>query len=152
MCIIFFGVMIMNDEKYMDIALQEATKAFKKEEIPVGAVIVKNGKVISKAFNKKNKSNKVKDHAEILAIDKANRKLHNWRLEDCEIYITLEPCPMCASAIEQARIGRIITGAVNKNKEAADISSAILANKEWKKEVNKEKCTELINDFFRNKR
>ena len=100
-----------NKEKYMKAALKEAQKAYNLLEIPVGAVIVKNGKVISKAFNKKNKSNKVKDHAEILAIDKANRKLHNWRLEDCEIYITLEPCPMCASAIEQARIGRIITGA-----------------------------------------
>ena len=125
----------MNDELYMDIALQEAKKAYKKEEIPVGAVIVKNGKVISKAYNRKNKSNRVKDHAEIIAIDKANRKLRNWRLEDCEIYITLEPCPMCASAIEQARIKRIITGAVNKNKETRQISEAILIERESKKDV-----------------
>ena len=142
----------MNDEKYMDIALQEAIKAYKKEEIPVGAVIVKNGKVISKAYNKKNKSNRVKDHAEILAIDKANRKLRNWRLEDCEIYVTLEPCPMCASAIEQARIKRIITGAVNKNKETAKISENILEEKEWKKEIAVEKCTTIINEFFKKKR
>ena len=142
----------MNDEKYMDIALQEAKKAYKKEEIPVGAVIVKNGKVISKAYNKKNKSNRVKDHAEILAIDKANRKLRNWRLEDCEIYVTLEPCQMCASAIEQARIKRIITGAVNKNKETAKISENILKEKEWKKEIAVEKCTTIINEFFKKKR
>lgn len=142
----------MNDEKYMDIALQEALKAYKKEEIPVGAVIVKNGKVISKAYNKKNKSNRVKDHAEIIAIDKANRKLRNWRLEDCEIYITLEPCPMCASAIEQTRIKRIVTGAVNKNNETSKISEEILKGKEWKKEVEIEKCTNLINNFFKNKR
>ena len=141
MCIIFFGEMLMNDEKYMDIALQEAIKAYKKEEIPVGAVIVKNGKVISKAYNKKNESNRVKDHAEILAIDKANRKLRNWRLEDCEIYVTLEPCPMCASAIEQARIKRIITGAVNKNNETAKISENILREKEWKKEMAVEKSS-----------
>ena len=152
MCIIFFGEKFMNDELYMDIALQEAKKAYKKEEIPVGAVIVKNGKVISKAYNRKNKSNRVKDHAEIIAIDKANRKLHNWRLEDCEIYITLEPCPMCASAIEQARIKRIITGAVNKNKETRQISEAILIERESKKEVLEEKCSNLLNEFFKNKR
>ncbi len=142
----------MNDEKYMDIALLEAKKAYKKEEIPVGAVIVKNGKVISKAYNKKNKSNKVKDHAEILAIDKANRKLRNWRLEECDIYITLEPCPMCASAIEQSRIKRIVTGAVNKNNETAKISEAILEGKEWKKEIKSKECTEIINNFFKKKR
>ena len=152
MCIIFFGEMLMNDEKYMDIALQEAKKAYKKEEIPVGAVIVKNGKVISKAYNKKNKSNRVKDHAEILAIDKANRKLRNWRLEECEIYVTLEPCPMCASAIEQARIKRIITGAVNKNKETVKISENILKGKEWKKGIAVEKSTTIINEFFKKKR
>ena len=152
MCIIFFGEKFMNDELYMDIALQEAKKAYKKEEIPVGAVIVKNGKVISKAYNRKNKSNRVKDHAEIIAIDKANRKLRNWRLEDCEIYITLEPCPMCASAIEQARIKRIITGAVNKNKETRQISEVILAEKENKKEVLEDECSNLLNEFFKNKR
>ena len=81
----------MNDEYFMSLAIKEAKKAFKKDEIPVGAVIVYKGKVISKAYNKKNKSNRVKDHAEILAIDKANKRLRNWRLEDCEIYITLEP-------------------------------------------------------------
>jgi tRNA(adenine34) deaminase len=142
----------MNDELYMDIALQEAKKAYKKEEIPVGAVIVKNGKVISKAYNRKNKSNRVKDHAEIIAIDKANRKLRNWRLEDCEIYITLEPCPMCASAIEQARIKRIITGAVNKNKETRQISEVILTERENKKEVLEDECSNLLNEFFKNKR
>lgn len=142
----------MNDELYMELALQEAQKAYKKEEIPVGAVIVKNGKVICKAYNKKNKSNRVKDHAEMLVIDKANRKLKNWRLEECDIYITLEPCPMCASAIEQARIKRIITGAVNKNIETSQISNEILKGKEWKREVKTTKCTSLINNFFKNKR
>lgn len=142
----------MKDEYYMNIAIKEAQKAYKKDEIPVGVVIVKNDKIVAKGYNKRNKSNKVKDHAEIIAIDKANRRLRNWRLEDCEIYITLEPCPMCASAIEQARIKRIITGAVNKNNETNNISSEILKNKEWTKGVQKELCTKLLNDFFKNKR
>lgn len=142
----------MKNEIYMEMALKEAKKAYKKDEIPVGAVIVKNGKVISKAYNKKNKSNRVKDHAEMIAIDKANRKLKNWRLEDCEIYITLEPCPMCASAIEQSRIGKIITGAVNKNVETSTISNKILKEKEWHREIKQEECTSLIERFFREKR
>lgn len=152
MCIIFFGEMLMKDEIYMEMALQEAKKAYKKEEIPVGAIIVKNGKIICKAHNKKNRSNRVKDHAEMLVIDKANRKLRNWRLEECEIYITLEPCPMCASAIEQARIKRIVTGAVNKNEDTKQISETILKGKEIKKGVKEKECTSLINNFFKNKR
>jgi len=142
----------MKDEIYMEMALQEAKKAYKKEEIPVGAIIVKNGKIICKAHNKKNRSNRVKDHAEMLVIDKANRKLRNWRLEECEIYITLEPCPMCASAIEQARIKRIVTGAVNKNEDTKQISETILKGKEIKKGVKEKECTSLINNFFKNKR
>ena len=142
----------MKDEYYMNIAIKEAQKAYKKDEMPVGVVIVKKDKSVAKGYNKRNKSNKVKDHAEIIALDKANRRLRNWRLEDCEIYITLEPCTMCASAIEQARIKRIITGAVNKNNETNNISSVILKNKEWTKGVQKELCTKLLNDFFKNKR
>jgi len=142
----------MKDEIYMEMALQEAKKAYKKEEIPVGAIIVKNGKIICKAHNKKNRSNRVKDHAEMLVIDKANRKLRNWRLEECEIYITLEPCPMCASAIEQDRIKRIVTGAVNKNEDTKQISETILKGKEIKKGVKEKECTSLINNFFKNKR
>ena len=142
----------MNDEYFMSIALKEAKKAFKKDEIPVGAIIVYKGKIIAKGYNKKNKSNRVKDHAEIIAIDKANKKLKNWRLEDCDIYITLEPCPMCASAIEQCRIKRLITGAVNKNKETNKISSQILHNKCWTKGVQEEECTKMLNEFFKLKR
>lgn len=142
----------MNDELYMEIAIKEANKAYKEEEIPVGAIIVKDGKVLTKAYNKKNKSNRVIDHAEILAINKANQKLKNWRLEDCEIYITLEPCPMCASAIEQSRIQRIITGAPNKNIETKDMSEKILKNIEWKKNVKDNQCIEIINKFFKTKR
>lgn len=142
----------MNDEKYMKIALKEAKKAMDKDEIPVGAVIVKDNKVIAKAYNTRNMSNRVVDHAEIIAINKANKKLNNWRLEDCEIYITLEPCPMCASAIEQSRIKRIVTGAVNNNLETRQISCDILKKINWVKNCCAEECSNLINIFFNNKR
>lgn len=142
----------MNDELYMNVALKEAKKALKKEEIPVGAVIVKDGKIIAKAYNKRNKSNKVKDHAEIIAISKANKKLKNWRLVGCEIYVTLEPCPMCASAIEQSRVKRIITGAVNKNIQSKKITDQILKDKKITSNVKEEECTKVLNDFFKKKR
>ena len=99
----------MENSHYMKEALKEAQKAYEKGETPIGAVIVKNNEIIARAHNLTETLNDCTAHAEILAIDKANRKLRNWRLEECEIYITLEPCPMCASAIEQARIKRIIT-------------------------------------------
>ena len=138
--------------KYMMIAYKEAKKANKKNEIPVGAVIVKNGKIISKAYNKKNKTNRVIDHAEILAITKANKKLKNWRLDNCEIYITLEPCPMCASAIEQARISKIYTSASNNNEKNSNISNSILNNTNWTKDVDSKNSTSIIKNFFKNKR
>lgn len=148
----FFWRIIMNDEKYMDIAIKEAKKALKKEEIPVGAVIVKDGKVIAKAYNKRNKSNKVKDHAEIIALSKANKKLKNWRLLGCDIYITLEPCPMCASAIEQSRVRRIITGAVNKNIQMKEVTDQILKEKRITTNIKEQECTGLLNEFFKKKR
>ena len=95
-------------EKIMKIALKNAKKALKHDEVPVGAVIVKNNKIISQAYNKKEKTKNVINHAEIIAISKACKKLKTWRLDDCEIYITMEPCMMCSGAIEQARIKKII--------------------------------------------
>ena len=142
----------MNYNKYMDIAIKEAKKAFNNDEIPVGAVIVKDDKVISKAYNQRNKTNQVIDHAEIIAIKKANKKLGNWRLEDCAIYITLEPCPMCASAIEQSRIKNVFTGAVNKNIETKRITDEIFKNIKVISNIKEKECSNLINNFFNNKR
>lgn len=142
----------MNDEYFMMMAYEEAKKAINKEEIPVGAIIVKNDKVIAKAHNKKNKTNRIIDHAEILAIKKANRKLHNWRLDDCVMYITLEPCPMCASAIEQSRIKKIVTGANNYNDNYNKITKEILKSINWNKSILHKECSKLINDFFSKKR
>ena len=91
-------------EKYMKLALKEAYKAFDKDEVPIGALIVLDGKVIARAHNLREKKQISTAHAEILAIEKACKKLGTWRLENCELYVTLEPCPMCAGAIIQSRI------------------------------------------------
>ena len=88
----------------MEVATLLGCKAMQKEEIPIGAVIVKNGKIISCGYNKREKTQIATHHAEILAIEKACKKLHSWRLDDCDMYVTLEPCPMCAGAILNARI------------------------------------------------
>ena len=102
---------IKQDEYYMKLAIEEAKKAFELDETPIGAVIVYKDKVIGKACNRRNTDKNALAHAEILAIDEACKSIGDWRLEECTIYITLEPCPMCAGAIVQARIPRVIFGA-----------------------------------------
>ena len=94
-------------EKFMKEALKEARKAYEKDEVPVGAVIVKDGKIIARAHNLKETKKFATCHAEILAIEKASKKLDAWRLEDCEMYVTLEPCSMCAGALIQARLKKV---------------------------------------------
>lgn len=105
------------EEKFMNEALKEARKAYEKLEIPVGAVIVKNGKIISRAHNLKETKQTATAHAEILAIQKANKKLNNWRLIDCDMYVTLEPCSMCMGAIVSSRIKNIYIGTLDQKKE-----------------------------------
>ena len=100
-----------NNEKYMALALKEAEKAFNKNEVPVGCVIVKDDKVIARAHNLRQTKKSVLGHAEILAIEKASKKLNSWILEDCTIYVTLEPCPMCAGTILQARLDKLVYAA-----------------------------------------
>ena len=142
----------------MDTALNEARKSLKKDEVPIGAVIVKNNKIIAKGHNMREKRKNALLHAEIVAINKACKKLKDWRLENCEIYITLEPCPMCAGAIANARIKKIIYGA--KEKTSNDnlcekiLTSARLNHKcEIIQDVEYEKqCSEILTDFFRKKR
>lgn len=105
------------EEKFMNEALKEARKAYEKLEIPVGAVIVKNGKIISRAHNLKETKQTATAHAEILAIQKANKKLNNWRLINCDMYVTLEPCSMCMGAIVSSRIKNIYIGTLDQKKE-----------------------------------
>ncbi len=140
------------NEKFMDIALLEAKKAFKKEEIPVGCIIVKNNKIISKAHNKKNKTNRIIDHSEIIAITKANKKLKNWRLEGCDLYVTLEPCPMCASAIEQARINNVYTIAANNDTNNNEIITKIFKNTNFIKYDGNKESELLLKKFFLKRR
>lgn len=135
-------------EKYMNIAIKLAQKASKKGEIPVGAVIVKNGKIISKAYNQKELKKDCTKHAEIIAIQKASKKLKNWRLIDCEMYITMEPCMMCTGAIEQSRISKIIYAVENPN---CGCSNQI-QNVEIVKGICEEKSKKMVQEFFKKKR
>ena len=136
------------NEYYMQLAIKEAKKALKHGEVPVGAVIVKNNKLISRGYNKKEKTKNVTKHAEMIAISKACKKIKNWRLDDCEIYITMEPCMMCSGAIEQSRIKKIIYGTKNANYgythnlKKIKIVSNIYENE----------CKELIQSFFKKRR
>lgn len=148
---------IMN-EKFMLMAIEEAKKAVMMGEVPVGAVIVKNDIVIAKAYNKKEKLNCVTKHAEILVVEKAAKKLKNWRLNGCDLYVTLEPCPMCASAIKQARINHVYYGLSNSDKK-----NNLLLNLIFKKDFSNpgvsyscgyfsKDIKMMMNNFFKNQR
>ena len=138
-------------EKYMKIALKEAEKAKKHNDVPVGAVIIKNNKIISRGHNKRELTKKVTKHAEIVAIERACRKLRSWHLEGCEIYITVEPCTMCYGAIEQARINKIIYGIDN---EKFGYFSKNNTNKKMliEKGILKKECENIMKEFFIKKR
>lgn len=153
----FIGVIHMN-LKYMELAFNEADRAYKRGEVPIGAVIVKNDKIIAKAYNNKEKHGCAVNHAEILAIIKASKKIHNWRLEDCDIYVTLDPCPMCASAIKQARIKNVYSALENKDennqKIILDIFKADRVNSSvnFISKLSVEKSEALLQKFFSNRR
>ena len=142
------------DIKYMKMAYNEAIKAFNKNEIPVGCVVVKDDLVIARAHNLREIKNMVNAHAEMLAIAKANRKINSWRLDDCDIYVTLEPCPMCFGAIIQARFKNLYFGAYDK-KTGACGSVLNLGDYKFNHKVNvvggimEKECSELICDFFK---
>ena len=114
----------MNEEYYMNIAYKEALKAYKKKEIPVGAIIVKNNKIISKAHNDRQKRFNILGHAQIKSILKAEKKLKDWRLDDCEMYVTLNPCKMCKMLISESRLKKVIylseNDKNNKNQEKSN--------------------------------
>lgn len=136
------------NEYYMNLAVKEAIKALKYNEVPVGAIIVKDNKVIAKAHNKKETKNDVTKHAEMIAISKACRKMKNWRLDNCEIYVTMEPCMMCSGAIEQSRINKIVYGVKNENCGYTDK----LKNIEIISQVCENTCKELVQSFFKKRR
>ena len=146
------------DEKYMRLAIREAKKAELIDEVPIGCVIVKNDKVIARGFNHRENKRMVISHAEIEAINKANKKLGAWRLDDCELYVTIEPCIMCAGAIIQGRIKRVIFGANDYKGGAFGTSIDVLSSSninhhpEAIKGVLQEECSSLISNYFKNKR
>lgn len=147
----------MNKE-FMLLAISEAKKAFKSGEVPVGAVIVKNNKIVVKAHNLKETNNNPLHHAEILAIEKATELLKNWRLSNCDMYVTLEPCVMCAGAILNSRIKNLYFGAYDINYGACFSNDNIfLTNKNICHTsvyggIMEEECKKIIGDFFKNLR
>lgn len=143
--------------EYMNLALKEAEKALKVEEVPVGVIIVRDGLIIAKAHNKKVKSKSVLDHAEIIALMKATKKLNDWRLDGCDMYVTLEPCPMCASAIQQSRIKKVYIGTKSNFKTNGEIMANIFDNNEFYHHVDHEyvndyRCEKILKDFFKSVR
>lgn len=142
----------------MEEAIALAEKALSKGEVPIGAVIVHNGKIIASGFNKREKTKNALHHAEIIAIDKACRKMKSWRLEDCTMYVTLEPCPMCAGAIANARISKVFYGAEEKTSDdhlfEQILTSTRLNHKcEFEQLAQyKQKCATLLSNFFKENR
>lgn len=132
----------------MQAAFLEAKKAFLEDEIPVGAVLVKNNKILAKAHNEKERQKNVVAHAEILVIQKANKILHNWRLLDCELYVTLKPCKMCMNAISQSRIKKLFYVLENKNFYSDTNVTEIKINNN----IMKEKVEKIFFNFFAKKR
>jgi len=145
-------------EKFMKIAINESKKALKYGEVPIGAVIVQNGKVLSKAFNRRENSQIATHHAEILAIEKACKKLRSWRLDNADIFITLEPCYMCAGAILNARLKRVFFGAFDTNSDDKKLLYQIFKDKRLNHKceivggILENECKKTLSDFFKSKR
>lgn len=144
-----------NKEKFMKEALKEAQKAYNKLEVPVGVVIVKDNKIISRAYNQKEEKNNPIKHAEIIAIEKACKKLNNWRLNECDMYVTLEPCSMCAGAIINSRIRKIYIGTSEPNSGACGSKLNLLQEYKFETKVEiendvlKEECQNILKSFFK---
>lgn len=145
----------MTDEHFMRAALKEAKKASGIGEVPIGCVIVREDKIIARGYNRRMTDRNTISHAEVLAIKKACKKLGDWRLEDCTLYVTLEPCPMCAGAILQARIPRVVFGCRNKKAGSAGSvlnlfqTDGLNHRVETKEGVLMETCAEMMRAFFR---
>lgn len=144
-----------NREQFMKSALKEAKKAYGKLEIPVGAVIVKDGKIIARGYNIKEEKNDTTKHAEIIAIQKASKKLQSWRLNGCEMYVTLEPCSMCAGAIINSRISKLYIGAMDEKTGACGSVLNLLNDYKFNHRVDveygimQEECGNILKTFFK---
>jgi len=142
-------------DKFMKEAIKEAKKAYAKLEVPIGAVIVKNGKIIARGHNQKEEKADTTMHAEIIAIKKASKKIGAWRLNGCEMYVTLEPCPMCAGAIINARLDKIYIGTMDEKNGACGSVTNVLEEYKQNYSVQKEEgiyqkeCEEIVKKFFK---
>lgn len=145
----------MNKEDYMKMALKEAKKAYNELEIPVGAIIVKDGVIIAKAHNEKEKRQDSTKHAEILAIQRACKKLNTWRLYDCDMYVTLEPCSMCAGALIQSRMRKVYIGTMDEKTGSCGSVLNLLEGYKFNHVVSyeygicKDECEKILKDFFK---
>ena len=143
------------EEMYMRQAIAQAKRAYAREETPIGCVIVFENKIIARGYNKRNWKKNTLAHAEILAINKASRVLGDWRLEECTMYVTLEPCPMCAGAIVQARIPKVVVGSMNPKAGCAGSVMNLLQTPSFNHQVElvtgvmEEECSMLMKQFFR---
>ena len=143
------------DEKYMKEAIRQAKKAYKLDETPIGCVIVHDGRIIGRGYNRRNTDKSPLAHAEITAIKKASKKLGDWRLEECTLYVTLEPCQMCAGAIIQSRVTRVVVGCMNPKAGCAGSVLNLLDVKAFNHQaelttgVLEEECSALMTGFFR---
>ena len=142
--------MLKDDVFFMKIALEQAKLAYNQDEVPIGAVIVKDNKVVAKAYNRKELDNVATYHAELLAIDKACRKLKTWHLEDCTLYTTVEPCIMCTGAIFQSRISRVVYGCHNPS--FGYFSKLNIDKVEVKKGVLDKESLNILSTFFKKQR
>jgi tRNA(adenine34) deaminase len=143
------------DEKYMKAALAQAKKAYALDEVPIGCVIVQNGKIIARGYNRRNTDKNATAHAEIAAIRKASKRTGDWRLEDCTMYVTLEPCQMCAGAIVQARLQRVVIATMNPKAGCAGSILNLLQMEAFNHQVEitrgvlEDTCSSMLSDFFR---
>ncbi len=146
------------DEKWMKKAIHQALRAESKDEVPIGCVIVKEDQIVARAYNQRETKQESTAHAEILAIEKACRKLGSWRLEGCTLYVTLEPCPMCAGAIIQSRIERVVYGAYDPKGGCAGTCTNLFLVKGFNHYpslsggVLEQECSSLLKEFFKRKR
>ncbi|MFI3176571.1 MAG: tRNA adenosine(34) deaminase TadA [Eubacteriales bacterium] len=143
------------DEMYMKLALKQAQKAEALLEVPIGCIIVQDDTVVARAYNRRNADKNTLSHAELLAIKRASKKVGDWRLEDCTMYVTLEPCQMCAGAIVQARMKRVVIGSYNSKAGCAGSVLNLLQMEEFNHQVEvtghvlEEQCSSLISNFFK---
>ena len=142
------------DEKYMKEAIKQAKKAYAIGEVPIGCVIVYQDKIIGRGYNRRTIDNNTLAHAELIAIKKASKKMNDWRLEDCTMYVTLEPCQMCAGAIVQARIPKVVIGCMNKKAGCAGSILNILEMPQFNHQVKvtrgilEVECSQMLKTFF----